>query len=78
VDVGGSPATVATGSVEWVTAELSLDNVPDLTAAVSAVRRVLVPGGIWSSPFRTRASISTNTPASAAPCSAPTLPTVPA
>ncbi|MDT0487280.1 class I SAM-dependent methyltransferase [Streptomyces doebereineriae] len=45
VDDGGSLATVATGSVEWVTAGLSLNNVPDLTAAVSAVRRVLVPGG---------------------------------
>ncbi|MFD8806441.1 class I SAM-dependent methyltransferase [Streptomyces sp. NPDC059597] len=45
VDDGCSLATVATGSVEWVTAGLSLNNVPDLTAAVSAVQRVLVPKG---------------------------------
>ncbi|WP_405527569.1 class I SAM-dependent methyltransferase [Streptomyces canus] len=45
VDDGGSLATVAAGSVEWVTAGLSLNNVPDLAAAISAVRRVLVPGG---------------------------------
>ncbi|CAM5452614.1 class I SAM-dependent methyltransferase [Streptomyces canus] len=45
VDDGASLATVAAGSVEWVTAGLSLNNVPDLAAAISAVRRVLVPGG---------------------------------
>jgi SAM-dependent methyltransferase len=45
VDDGCSLATVATGSVEWVTAGLSLNNVPDLAAAVTAVRRVLAPDG---------------------------------
>ena len=45
VDDGASLASVATGSVEWVTAGLSLNNVPDLAAAIRAVRRVLVPGG---------------------------------
>jgi SAM-dependent methyltransferase len=45
VDDGCSLATVASGSVEWVIAGLSLNNVPDLAAAVSAVRRVLVPDG---------------------------------
>ncbi|ELP70618.1 methyltransferase domain protein [Streptomyces turgidiscabies Car8] len=46
VDDGCSLATVATSSVEWVTAGLSLNNVPDLAAALTAVRRVLVPGGV--------------------------------
>ncbi|MFI5635358.1 class I SAM-dependent methyltransferase [Streptomyces sp. NPDC051664] len=45
VDDGCTLATVATGSVEWVTAGLSLNNVHDLDAALSAVHRVLVPGG---------------------------------
>jgi ubiquinone/menaquinone biosynthesis C-methylase UbiE len=45
VDDGCALATVATGSVEWVTAGLALNNVPDLDAALSAVHRVLVPGG---------------------------------
>jgi ubiquinone/menaquinone biosynthesis C-methylase UbiE len=45
VDDGCTLSTVGTGSVEWVTAGLSLNNVPDLDAALSAVRRVLVPGG---------------------------------
>ncbi|MCF3103215.1 class I SAM-dependent methyltransferase [Streptomyces roseoverticillatus] len=45
VDDGCTLATVGTGSVEWVTAGLSLNNVPDLDAALAAVRRVLVPGG---------------------------------
>ncbi|MEW2115353.1 class I SAM-dependent methyltransferase [Streptomyces sp. NPDC005474] len=45
VDDGGSLDTVATSSVEWVTAGLSLNNVPDLAAAIRAVRRVLVPAG---------------------------------
>ncbi|UIX35689.1 class I SAM-dependent methyltransferase [Streptomyces sp. GQFP] len=45
VDDGCSLATVESGSVEWVTAGLALNNVPDLAAAVGAVRRVLVPGG---------------------------------
>ncbi|MEV7680068.1 methyltransferase domain-containing protein [Streptomyces sp. NPDC088341] len=45
VDDGCALGTVATGSVEWVTAGLSLNNVSDLDAALSAVHRVLVPGG---------------------------------
>ncbi|SMQ17248.1 Methyltransferase domain-containing protein [Streptomyces sp. Ag82_O1-12] len=45
VDDGCTLATVATGSVDWVTAGLSLNNVPELSAALTAVRRVLVPGG---------------------------------
>nr|WTB36400.1 class I SAM-dependent methyltransferase [Streptomyces sp. NBC_00830] len=45
VDDGCTLATVATCSVDWVTAGLSLNNVPDLSAALTAVRRVLVPGG---------------------------------
>ncbi|MFI5635714.1 class I SAM-dependent methyltransferase [Streptomyces sp. NPDC051664] len=42
---GCTLATVATRSVDWVTAGLSLNNVPDLSAALTAVRRVLVPSG---------------------------------
>lgn len=45
VDDGCTLATIGTGCVEWVTAGLSLNNVPDLDAALSAVHRVLVPGG---------------------------------
>ena len=45
VDDGCTLATVATDSVDWVTAGLSLNNVPDLGAALAAVRRVLVRGG---------------------------------
>lgn len=45
VDDGCTLDTVGTGSVDWVTAGLSLNNVPDLDAALEAVRRVLVPGG---------------------------------
>ncbi|WP_406503220.1 class I SAM-dependent methyltransferase [Streptomyces sp. NBC_01602] len=45
VDDGCTLATVATGSVDWVTAGLSLNNVPDLDAALTAVRRVLTSGG---------------------------------
>lgn len=45
VDDGCTLATVATCSVDWVTAGLSLNNVPDLSAALTAVRRVLVPSG---------------------------------
>lgn len=45
VDDGCTLATVGTGSVEWVTAGLSLNNVPDLQASLAAVRRVLVTGG---------------------------------
>lgn len=45
VDDGCVLATVDTGSVDRVTAGLSLNNVPDLAAALDAVHRVLVPGG---------------------------------
>lgn len=45
VDDGCVLATVETRSVDWVTAALSLNNVPDLDAALRAVHRVLVPGG---------------------------------
>ncbi|MFD6418774.1 class I SAM-dependent methyltransferase [Streptomyces sp. NPDC060194] len=41
VDDGCVLSTVATNSVDWVTAGLSLNNVPDLDAALAAVRRVL-------------------------------------
>ncbi|MEY9946646.1 class I SAM-dependent methyltransferase [Kitasatospora sp. GAS1066B] len=46
VDDGCTLATVAAGSVDWVTAALSLNNVPDLPAALRAARRVLVPDGL--------------------------------
>ena len=45
VDDGCTLATVADASVDWVTAALSLNNVPDLDAALAAVRRVLTAGG---------------------------------
>lgn len=45
VDDGCTLATVPTGSVDWVTAGLALNNVPDLAAALRAIRRVLVDGG---------------------------------
>ena len=45
VDDGGTLSTVASTSVDWVTAGLALNNVPDLGAALGAVHRVLVPGG---------------------------------
>ncbi|MHA6761045.1 class I SAM-dependent methyltransferase [Streptacidiphilus sp. PAMC 29251] len=45
VDDGCTLATVPDSSVDWVTAGLSLNNVPDLAAALQAIRRVLVPGG---------------------------------
>ncbi|MCC9308283.1 class I SAM-dependent methyltransferase [Kitasatospora sp. RB6PN24] len=38
-------ATVASDSMDWVTAGLALNNVPDLDAALAAVRRVLRPAG---------------------------------
>ncbi|WP_042416885.1 class I SAM-dependent methyltransferase [Streptacidiphilus anmyonensis] len=46
VDDGCVLGTVATGSLDWVTAGLSLNNLPDLDAALSAVRRVLIPRGL--------------------------------
>jgi SAM-dependent methyltransferase len=45
VDDGCTLPTVPTGSIEWVIAGLSLHNVPDLPAALTAVRRVLVADG---------------------------------
>jgi SAM-dependent methyltransferase len=45
VDDGCTLSTVASESVDWVTAGLSLNNVPDLEAAVHSVRRVLVSKG---------------------------------
>lgn len=45
VDDGCSLATIASESVDCVTAGLSLNNVPDLDAAIKSVCRVLVPGG---------------------------------
>ncbi|WP_421106941.1 class I SAM-dependent methyltransferase [Streptomyces sp. NEAU-S77] len=46
IDDGCTLATVATASVDWVTAGLSLNNVSDLDAALAAVHRVLTPGGV--------------------------------
>lgn len=45
VDDGCTLATVADRSMDWVTAGLALNNVPDLAAAARAIRRVLVAGG---------------------------------
>jgi ubiquinone/menaquinone biosynthesis C-methylase UbiE len=45
VDDGSRLASIGDESADWVTAGLSLNNVPDLDAAVGAVRRVLAPGG---------------------------------
>ncbi|WP_433559371.1 class I SAM-dependent methyltransferase [Pseudonocardia xinjiangensis] len=45
VDDGCSLATVADDWADWVTAGLSLNNVPDLNAAIASIRRALVPGG---------------------------------
>ncbi|SEL14677.1 class I SAM-dependent methyltransferase [Streptacidiphilus jiangxiensis] len=45
VDDGCTLATVADDSVDWVTAGLSLNHVPDLDAALKAVGRVLTARG---------------------------------
>ncbi|MCX4684862.1 class I SAM-dependent methyltransferase [Kitasatospora purpeofusca] len=45
VDDGCVLSTVAADSADWVTAGLSLNNVPDLDAALTAVRRVLTAQG---------------------------------
>jgi SAM-dependent methyltransferase len=45
VDDGCTLATVADDWADWVTAGLSLNNVPDLGAAIAAIRRTLAPGG---------------------------------
>ena len=45
VDDGGTLATIADASADWVIAGLSWNNVPDLPSAIRAARRVLVPGG---------------------------------
>src|SRR2546423_2913801 len=42
VDNGCTLATVPDDSTNWVTAGLSLNNVPDLDAAIGSTRRVLV------------------------------------
>jgi ubiquinone/menaquinone biosynthesis C-methylase UbiE len=43
--VVGDGSTLADGEADWVTAGLSLNNIPDLDAAIGLVRRLLVPGG---------------------------------
>jgi SAM-dependent methyltransferase len=45
VDDGATLATVPDSSVDLVTAGLSINNIPDLEAALTAAARVLVPGG---------------------------------
>lgn len=45
IDDGCTLATVASESLDWVTAGLSLNNVPDLDAAIASARRVLLPHG---------------------------------
>ncbi|GIF45796.1 methyltransferase family protein [Asanoa ferruginea] len=45
VDDGTVLTTLEDSSADWVTAGLSLNNIPDLEAAVRSVRRVLAPGG---------------------------------
>lgn len=45
VDDGRTLTTVADDSMDWVTASLAFNNVPDLQAAVTQARRVLVSGG---------------------------------
>jgi SAM-dependent methyltransferase len=42
---GCTLAPIGDGTADWVTAGLSLNNVPDLGAALTAVHRVLLPGG---------------------------------
>ena len=44
-DDGSTLATVADGWADWVTAGLSLNNVPDLNAAIASIRRALASGG---------------------------------
>jgi SAM-dependent methyltransferase len=45
VDDGCALETVDDDWADWVTAGLSLNNVPDLGAALDSIRRALVPGG---------------------------------
>jgi ubiquinone/menaquinone biosynthesis C-methylase UbiE len=45
LDDGASLTTVGSASMDWVTAGLSLNNIPDLDAAIASVRRVLKPAG---------------------------------
>jgi SAM-dependent methyltransferase len=45
VDDGCTLATIPDDSTDWVTAGLSLNNVPDLDAAIRSIRRVLVSAG---------------------------------
>jgi SAM-dependent methyltransferase len=44
-DDGSTLATVVDGWADWVTAGLSLNNVPDLNAAIASIRRALASGG---------------------------------
>jgi SAM-dependent methyltransferase len=44
-DDGCTLATVADDWADWVTAGLSLNNVPDLAAAIASIRRALIPRG---------------------------------
>jgi ubiquinone/menaquinone biosynthesis C-methylase UbiE len=44
-DDGATLSSVTDATMEWVTAGLSLNNVPDLGAAVGSIARVLKPGG---------------------------------
>lgn len=55
VDDGATLHTVADGSVDGVTAALSLNNIADLDAALRSVRRVLRPMDFSPSPCRIRA-----------------------
>jgi SAM-dependent methyltransferase len=45
VDDGCTLATVPDNWADWVTAGLSLNNVPDLGSAIASIRRALVAGG---------------------------------
>jgi ubiquinone/menaquinone biosynthesis C-methylase UbiE len=46
LDDGTTLETVAEASMDVVTASLSLNNIPDLDAALQSIRRVLRPGGL--------------------------------
>jgi ubiquinone/menaquinone biosynthesis C-methylase UbiE len=45
LDDGATLQTIAESSMDGVTAGLSLNNIPDLDAALESIRRVLRPGG---------------------------------
>jgi ubiquinone/menaquinone biosynthesis C-methylase UbiE len=44
-DDGATLSSVESGTTDWVTAGLSLNNVPDLDSAIGSISRVLKPGG---------------------------------